>query len=200
MNENNELLQKAFMEVTQKKLEDQQQKINDFNERIKLISANKELLEKMKISIEQLSMETKNNALPEEKIKKLSSQLNTTNNMLEGLFQNKIQHHHHVSKIIWITIILFLLLCLASSGWFITNQRLTNYIANDTKYRYLRLDTADKILQNYLDHADSLYDNNPKMRQNVIEAEKKNQINFQLLERVQRLRKEASELEKKERK
>jgi hypothetical protein len=69
-------------------------------------------------------------------------------------------------------------------------------MGNDTKYRWLRLDTVHKDLQLYLDTIDSLYNADPEMRKKVLETEEKYRINSERLERARRLKEEARELEK----
>ena len=58
------------------------------------------------------------------------------------------------------------------------------YIANDTKYRELRLDTANRGLQSYLDFTDSLYNVNPVLRNIVFHKEENNRINYEKLQRA----------------
>ena len=79
---------------------------------------------------------------------------------------------------------------------YITAGKLNNFIANDTKYRQLRLDTAHKNLQLYLDHLDSLYKIQPDMREKVLETEEEYRRNFERLQKAERLKTEAENLEK----
>lgn len=69
-------------------------------------------------------------------------------------------------------------------------------MANDTKYRQLRLDTAQKSLQIYLDQVDSLYIARPDMRKIVLEKEEEYQTNFERLQKAEQLKAEAKELER----
>ena len=108
-----------------------------------------------------MSKEIKNHELPVEKMKELSITLDSSMSIYKLLLKNKIEHHHHVQKIIWITAGLFIILSLVCAGWYSTYNKLDGYIANDTKYRKLRLDTANRGLQSYLDFTDSLYNVNP---------------------------------------
>lgn len=85
-------------------------------------------------------------------------------------------------------------------GWYLTGSRLAGYIANDTKYRYLRLDTAQKGLQFYLYHIDSLYATYPDLRKKMLQTEEQYRINFERLQRAERLKAEAKDLEKSVRK
>ncbi len=70
-----------------------------------------------------------------------------------------------------------------------TESKLDRYIANDTKYRQLRLDTSIRSLQHYLDRIDSMYDARPDMRRDVLETEERNRENFKRLEKAEQLKK-----------
>jgi len=85
-------------------------------------------------------------------------------------------------------------------GWYLAGSRLAGYIANDTKYRYLRLDTAQKGLQFYLYHIDSFYATYPDLRKKMLQTEEQHRINFERLQRAERLKAEAKDLEKSVRK
>lgn len=76
-----------------------------------------------------------------------------------------------------------------------THKKLSGYIANDTKYRLLRLDTAHHSLQLFLDQADSSYQIDPDLRKTVAETEKQRRVNFERLLKAGRLRNEAKMLE-----
>ena len=52
-----------------------------------------------------------------------------------------------------------------------TSDKLDGYLASDTKYRQLRLDTANTPLQSYLDVMDSLYNTRTDMRKIVLQKE-----------------------------
>lgn len=196
MNEQNNSTSAAFMEVTSRKVEGQDKKIAAIEEKIKDIPANVELLRKLLGSMEGLRFEIKEASLLPEKLTHFSNRLELAANTLKQPATNKIIHHHHVPKLIWISAGLFIGLCLVCSGWYVTASKLNNFIANDTKYRQLRLDTAHKSLQLYLDHLDSLYKIQPDMREKVLETEEEYRHNFERLQKAERLKKEAENLEK----
>lgn len=79
-------------------------------------------------------------------------------------------------------------------GWYSTNNRLVSYIAIDTKYRYLRLDTANVILEKKLYKVDSLFNEISTMRDIVLAMEEKYQHNFELLRKANRMKAEAENL------
>ncbi len=74
-----------------------------------------------------------------------------------------------------------------------THVQLENYIAGDTKYRYLKLDT-NKGLQKLLFITDTLYFVNPKMREDVIKIEEENQQRTELQQQADEKQKEADAL------
>ena len=110
--------------------------------------------------------------------------------------KQKVVHHHHIPKLIWIAASLFLLLFFACSGWYNVTSRLNAYVANDTKYRYLKLNN-NRNLQVLLNITDSLYLSEYNMRDSVIETEEKNEQKLKLLQEATEKQKEADELRKK---
>ena len=143
-----------------------------------------------------------------EKIKYVVQDTSITGKELRGLleqmeknillFQNpipqKMIHHHHVPKITWIAAGLFLTVALASAGWYMTGQKLDAYIASDTKYRYLKLDTGNFYLQKLLYRVDSLSRNDTSIRDAVINKEEENRNNFELLQKASQMNAEAENL------
>lgn len=131
-----------------------------------------------------------------EKLVHFSNRLELAANTLKQPAINKVIHHHYIPKLIWISVGLFIALCLVCSGWYVTSTKLNSFIASDTKYRLLRLDTVHKSLQLYLDHLDSLYKIQPDMREKVLETEEEYRLNFERLQKAERLKTEAKNLEK----
>jgi hypothetical protein len=127
-------------------------------------------------------------------IKDFSNRLDISINFLKHPQQNKVVHHHHVSRLIWITVCIFIAMSIECVGWYSTNNRLVSYIAIDTKYRYLRLDTANVILEKKLYKVDSLFNEISTMRDIVLAMEEKYQHNFELLRKANRMKAEAENL------
>jgi hypothetical protein len=65
----------------------------------------------------------------------------------------------------------FNVLCLVCSGWHVTVSILTNFIANDTKYLQLRLDTAPKILSFTFTNWTVYINRSPIFGKKVLDAE-----------------------------
>ncbi len=195
MNEQLENTSAAFMEVTMKKTEGQDRRIASIEEKVNLIPDNTGLIQKAINSIEGLRNEVKNNRFPTKMLEDFTETINKSFEIYQELVKRKIVHHHHVPKIIWIAAGLFIAFAFACAGWYSTSNKLDSYIASDTKYRQLRLDTANKSLQSYLDQMDSLYYTRTDMRKIVLQQEEDNRKNFERLEKADRLKAEAKELE-----
>jgi hypothetical protein len=196
MNEQNNDNSPAFMEATSRKFEDQERKINLLEEKIAYAPNNTELLQDMRDSLDELMTEVKTSRFPAEKMNDFSIRLDMAIGILTNPVKNEVRHHHHVPKLIWITAGLFLVLTLVCAGWLDTSGKLANYIASDTKYRFLRLDTEQTGLQSWLDKIDSLYDIRSDLRITVLETEAKFQQNMEKLLKASRLKNDAKALEK----
>ena len=196
MNDQNNNTSAAFMEVTTRKVEGQDKKIAAIEEKIKDIPASTELLHKVLSSVDELHWDIKEASLRADKLIQFSNWLELATDLLKQPPVNKVVHHHHIPKLIWIAIGLFIALCLICSGWWVTSTKLDGFVASDTKYRHLRLDTAHKSLQLYLDYLDSLYKMHPDFREKVLETEEEYRLNFERLQKAERLKTEAKSLEK----
>ncbi|MCW3092201.1 MAG: hypothetical protein JWP81_3270 [Ferruginibacter sp.] len=195
MNEQINDTQTIFMEVTSKKVETHDQKIAAIEEKVKDSNGSAELIGKLLTAVEQLHSDVKSILLPVETIQDFSSRLSSVTALLKSSTLNKVLHHHHVPKLTWISAGLFVAFSLVCSGWFVTSSKLNSFIINDTKYRWLRLDTSQRSLQVYLDRVDSLYSQSPDMREKLIEAEEHYRFNFERLQKAERLKAEAKQLE-----
>lgn len=185
----------AFMQVAINKIEGQDKRIAAVEERVNNIPDNTQAFQKIMSTIEGLRNEVKTNYFSSKTLEEFTETINESIGIYKELVKRKIVHHHHVPKVIWITAGLFIAFALVCAGWYSTSNKLDGYIANDTKYRQLRLDTANQPLQSYLNYADSLYNLDPDVRNNVIKSEEINSNNFERLQRAERLEAEAKELE-----
>jgi hypothetical protein len=200
MNEQTNDSSAVFMEVVSKKQEQQEKKLAALEEKMSSQADTGELLQKISTILEGIQADMKSRLIPQEKLQHLTSRLDTVLFRFSQPLKTNVKHHHHFSQLIWITMGLFLILCLAGSGWYLAAGQLKNYMGNDTKYRWIRLDTVQRNLQMYLDTIDSLYNSDPEMRKKVLETEEEYRINLERLERAGRLREEAIKLEKAARK
>ncbi len=186
----------VFMEVAVKKMELQDKKLLELEERLTSGADHTKHVQQLIASVEGLKTNFNSGHLSN-KVQELSARLTLAIGLLQRPVENKVTHHHHVPKLIWITAGLFILLSLVCSGWYMTAEKLDGFIANDTKYRKLKLDTANYRLQGYLYLVDSLYQVNPSIRQIVIESEQQNKRNLEMLHKAREMEKEASEMKRK---
>jgi hypothetical protein len=147
--------------------------------------------------MEELVKEIRACRQTQERLQQVPVRLDLVMARVEDLQRHSIRHPKLLVKVIGVAAGLLLVLCQVCSGWYMTGSRLKSYKANDTKYRYLRLDTANQSLQLYLDQADEHYRLDPDLRKKVIEAEELNQRNLERLQKAERLKRKARELEKK---
>lgn len=89
------------------------------------------------------------------------------------------------------------MLVLTVSGLYVNHQKLQQYLANDTKYRSLKL-IKNKNLQILLHAEDSTYLSYPGMRKQVLEQEAERDRQLELLQEAGE--KEAKELKAKTKK
>jgi hypothetical protein len=186
----------VFMEVAVKKMELQDKKLADLEERLNNGPDLTKHMQQLIASVEGLKISFNSGQLSN-KVLELSARISIAIGLLQKPVENKVNHHHHVPKLIWIAAGLFILLSLVCSGWYMTSEKLNGFVANDTKYRKLKLDSANKRLQVDLDLVDSLDLVNPDLREIVIKAEKENTRNLEMLRRARNMENEASELKRK---
>lgn len=79
-----------------------------------------------------------------------------------------------------------------SAGWIVTASRQDMYKANDTKYRYLKLQD-NEFLNIWLSLTDSLYLMDANLRNTVIAKEDQNKRNLEILQKALKMEKEAKE-------
>ena len=131
---------------------------------------------------------------PAKEIEALRRELSVVREQLSEPLIQKVEHHHHVNKIIAATGVLFIAVCLLCCGWYNTFQKLGQFQENDTKYRLIRLDTSFTLMQRYLDKVDRVYTNNPRLRDSVIAQEEENKRNMERLEKAYSMNQEAEKL------
>lgn len=186
----------AFMEVVVKKMELQDLKLSDLETRLTTDADHARQIQQVITSVEGLKTAINSGQSPN-RLQEFSARLALAINLLQKPVENKVNHHHHIPKLIWITAGLFLLLSMVCAGWYMSTEKLDGFIANDTKYRQLKLDSANKRLQADLEVIDSLYQVNPDLRERVIQNEERNKKNLEMLQKAIRMENEANELKKK---
>jgi hypothetical protein len=148
---------------------------------------------------QEVMSDIKGITFPEKAINDLSEKIKANSLLLKNPAETKVLHHHHVPKIILIATVLFIAFSLALAILYVTNNKLNAYIENDTKYRHLRLDTGNPLIQINLDKEDSLYNTTPDLRKMVLQTEEDYLQNFERLQKADRLKAEAKDLEREAR-
>lgn len=177
------------------KVNDQERKVEELKEKVNQLPAAEEVVNQLKTGLEGLRLDVRKISFPQKEMRELSVRLNTNIELLKYPVEQKTIHHHYVPKITWIAAGLFLLLCMVSTGWYNTYNKLDLYKANDTKYRYLKLE-AGRALRKWTTFIDSLYRTNAKMRDDVIAKEEQNQWEFEMMRRAKQMEDEARALKK----
>jgi len=185
----------AFMEVTSKKMELVDKKMLAIEEKIKNITDNANLIGDLITKVDALRDEF-SSSFSIGRLAEFGKRFDEGIHFLKLPPQNKVVHQHHVPKVIWIAACLFIVLALVCAGWYNTHNKLDASIANDSKYRYLKLDTSNKKLQLYMFMVDSLYAADINFRSTVIYSEEQNLKNLALLQKAYQLKSQAKNLEK----
>lgn len=194
--EETETQSEAFMSVTSRKILEQDKKIEVIQTSMNQLRGNENVLQDYFVEIKTLYLKIEKTFQVNEQMLDLSEQLEKTCQKLQQPAISQQVHHHHFPKIFFATVGLFLAVCLVSSGWYITTSKLNEYIANDTKYRLLQLDTSNKNIQKYFAYADSMYKSTDNLRRLVIEKEEEQRKNYDKLLRAKHLKAEATNLER----
>lgn len=161
----------VFMEVVTKKLEHQDHKMAELEEAVNELRGTYKLLHDLINRVLEVKSAIASGRLPSEKPQGFSSRLFQGTSLLRQPVVTNVLHQHPMPKRLWVAAGLFLALCLVSAGWYWTGRKLDDFVANDTKYRYLKLDTARGGLQKYLYVVDSLYRTHPDMRRWLLRQE-----------------------------
>lgn len=126
----------------------------------------------------------------------LSGKLDRCIRALENPVEKQEHHIHHFRWPLGVAVGVFLLLVLAVSGLYVNYQKLQQYIANDTKYRSLKL-IKNKSLEALLHTQDSIYLVNLDMRKRILEQEMEGKRQLELLRKAREKQQETEELREK---
>jgi hypothetical protein len=154
------------------------------------------LLELQKIKLESIFSYLQKYNLPVGEFSELKREIAEFKITLQAPPSATIIHHHHVHKIIIATIGLALLSLLLGYRLLSTSDKLEDFIASDTKYRYMKLDMSGKEPGKYLNFLDSLCRAYPDMRDSVLKLERLKYEKMERLHEAEELRERARALEK----
>jgi hypothetical protein len=178
------------------KVDDQERKIEGLKEKVNQQPVAEEVLNQFKTRLEELRSAVRKISFPEKEMWELSARLDTSIELLKHPVEQKTIHHHYVPKVTWLAAGFFLLLCLLSMGWYNTYNKLDLYEANDTKYRYLKLEAGPGLLKR-MTFIDSLCRANSEMREFVIAKEEQNQRDFEVMRKAEHMENGVKKLKKK---
>lgn len=153
-------------------------------------------LKELKSGLSQLNNNARTILDASARMSDLSGKLDRCTRALENPVEKKEHHIHHFRWPLAVAVGIFLLLVLAISGLYINHQRLQQYIANDTKYRSLKL-IRNKDLEALLYSEDSTYLTDPGMRRRVLERQTERERKLELLREARKKQQEAEELKRK---
>jgi hypothetical protein len=171
-------------------------KIDKIEETIKSTPDHAADIQQVKKELTELETVVQTRNFPIKEMEDLTFRLKEAVALFNQPVTGKVFHHHHVPKIVLVAAGLFLIVCLLSTGWYMTADKLKLYKANDTKYRYLR-SYGTKAVQQLLDFADSLYIVTPKLREAVLQREQKIQDSIETMLRANDMEQQAIELRKR---
>ena len=176
-----------FRELAMRKMEEQEKKVR----------AMEEMLAQLPKVLARTVREQMGPQPSETEIKQLSWQLRQVEGMMERVVSYNPEHKIKITATVWIWIAMVLVtaVAVALAVNAIGNKR--ELVRNDTKYRMLQLDTANKPLQAYLIYVDSVYRNRDEIRDWVLKEQETMTENLERLNRAERLEKDAKNLRKK---
>jgi hypothetical protein len=174
------------MDVNERKMEELSAKINN-------IADYADTLNVIVNSADEIKTHLQRNPFPEREMDILCGYLASAIALLKQPVTQKVIHEHHASTILWATIVLFIVECVTVVGWYRVDDSLSLYKANDTKYRYLKLNAGPGLYKT-LASLDSLYIKDEKMREHVLATEERNEKAFQLMQQATQMEKEARQL------
>jgi hypothetical protein len=196
MSEQGNNISTPFMEVMTNKVQKLDEKIADVEQKLNNIPNNSADISEVKKEVLEAKSIIKQISFPITEMREFSSNLSEGVRLLRQPVENKVTHHHSLSKYIYILVGAFLCLCLAGMGWYNTLDKLNNYKENDTKYRYLQLQNNNSLRQ-LLRYTDSLYLYQPDMQRSVIHMEDSVRERNRILQQLEEKENEKTELQKK---
>ncbi len=182
-----------IIETLASKVDKQEKLLQELDEKVKAIPDNTgkiaEIWQEMHYTFLQHS-------LPKEEIVTLTAALSQNIRIMKTPRTENLIHHHHLSKLIYIVIALVIIVAIMSIGWYNTADKLKQYKAADTKYRFLKLQDS-KSIQQLLATTDSLYYGNPTLRDSVLRQEQLKNDRLEMLRLATEQEQSARELRKK---
>ena len=105
-------MSEALLLTVAEQVDAHEKKIIELNEKTAHMLDYAERLDTIRNSIENLQSDIHKLSLPQKEIQQLSDKLEGATQMFRQPLKQTIVHHHHASRLIWATGILFLMVCL----------------------------------------------------------------------------------------
>lgn len=190
-------MNEVLMETVIAKIEMQEKKILEMQEKLKSQPELIEIISQFKSTIEGVKAMFKGIAFPIEEMRELSTNLVIANALLKQPVNQKVIHHHYMNKALWAVAILFNVVVIL--GVFLSNARdqISENRESDIKYRHIKL-SNNKNLRNILQQTDSLYFADPaQMQKDVIREEERRKEQAELIRQAEEKENEAKRLKEK---
>jgi len=189
------------METAAVKLKQQDQQIQEQDKRIATLEDKfsdvpdpSDDLRQIKTRLQTIDTKLDKLQYPTQKMEEFSRELKTGVATIKQPVTTEVKHHHYVPGIFWIAAVLFLGLCLVSSGWWMTTEKMDQYRAGDIKYRNLKL-ASDSASAAYLFWLDSVYLAQPDSFTNaVLEKERLKEERLDIQDRLNSVNRRINEL------
>ena len=116
------------VDAQERKIEGQENQINELREKVNTTPDNSEVVSQFKTALEGIRTDIKKLFFLEKEMRQMSATLETIKILLlKEPVKKEIIHHYYSTKISWIVAALFLIVCLISIGWYNTYKSLQMY-------------------------------------------------------------------------
>jgi uncharacterized coiled-coil protein SlyX len=189
-------MNQAIVEKLADTVAGQDKTIQELKDKMQALVEGQRDVPKIQGELEEVKAKASKPLLPYKLLQELHSLLQKNVAAMNAPQPAKVIYRHQLTNVIYLVIVLIGAVGLLSMGWYKTSDKLDQYKANDTKYRYLKLNDT-KSLQRTLAAADSLYRVNPHLRDSVQEQEEWNQQQLEMLQEALQQEQNAKELREK---
>src|SRR5690349_660990 len=130
MTDQNKEISTPFTEVVTNKIQKQAEQISAIEKKLETTQDKSPVLLEIKKQLTEVKVAIIAIKFPIKQMEELSGQLTTSTAILKQPVENKVLHHHHVPKLMWASVTLFIALCLTFCAWYNTSQKLDWQTAN----------------------------------------------------------------------
>lgn len=190
-------MEQPFMEVVTNKIETQDKKIANLEQRFDDLPDASKQINEMKSEVQAVGTAVQSISFPVKEMQDLSRNLTATRDLLKQPREQKVIHYHRLDKWLWIVAILMTVVVVLVVLLTNARSRIHDNEESDIKYRHMKLST-DKNLRSVLEQEDSIYQANPdRMQENVIAEEEWRKKQAEMFQEALEKEREARELKAK---